>query len=168
MIGFVGRYNKLNEKRDFEMANLASVKKGDTVAVVGFTGIRLSDSVVVAATKTTITLNKKNGDEMVFDRKTGEQTNMDEGKEKYANKIMSVEDAPTNKDRAKRKKKNEVKKAAKAPVVEVEEEDEDEEDEEEEEEAPAPKKKAAAKAPAKPAKKAKKVVADEEDEYEEL
>lgn len=161
---------------------LATIKKGDIVALVGFTGIRLSDQAVTAATKTELSLTKKDGTVMVFDRKTGVQKDMAEGKEKYANKIMDPEEAPENKVRSKKSKidaaAKEAAKAAraaekapkkKAPVVEV---DEDEEDEEEEEEVPAPKKKkaaAAAPAPAKTKTKKKPVVEeDDEDEYEEL
>lgn len=149
--------------------SLANVKKGETVALLGFTGIRLADVVVSAATKTEISVEKKDGAIMVFDRKTGVQKNVDEGKEKYANKIVTLEDAPEKKER--KAKAKPVKKAVKK-VEEIVEEDEDEdEDEEEEEEAPAPKKKAVTKKEAaKPAKKAKKPVVedDEDDEYEEM
>lgn len=101
---------------------MLQTKKGQTVVLIGFTGIRLSEVVASNATKTVITVTKKDGSDMLFDRKTGMQTNCVEGKEKYANKIMSVEDAPE----AKAKK-------AKTPVVTEEDDFEDDEDDEYEE-----------------------------------
>lgn len=155
-------------------------KKGDKVILKGFTGIKLGVFEVASATKKTVTVIKRNGDEMIFDRKTGKQTNVEEGKEKYANSIIEDDGsyvAPATKGAA--KKKAAAKKPAKPAPVEDDEDEEDEEDDEEEEEAPAPKKsskKAAAKAPAKkPAtKKAAPVVEeddedeDDEDEFEEI
>ena len=147
-------------------------KKGDKVILKGFTGIQLGVFEVASATKKTVTVIKRNGDEMIFDRKTGKQTNVEEGKEKYANSIIEDDGsyvAPATKGAA--KKKAAAKKPAKPAPIE-DDEDEDEEDDEDEEEAPAPKKsgkKAAAKAPAKkPAtKKAAPVVEDEEDDEDE-
>ena len=49
---------------------MLDVKKGDKVIVKGFTGIKLCVSEVAEATKKTITVLKKDGSEMVFDRKT--------------------------------------------------------------------------------------------------
>lgn len=150
-------------------------KKGDKVILKGFTGIKLGVFEVAAATKKTVTVMKRNGDEMIFDRKTGKQTNVEEGKEKYANSIIEDDGsyvAPATKGAAKKKA------AAKKPAPVEDDEDEDEEDDEDEEEAPAPKKsgkKAAAKTPAKkPGKKAAPVVdeddedEDDEDEFEEI
>lgn len=141
------------------------IKKGDKVILKGFTGIKLGVFEVVAATKKTATINKRNGDEMVFDKATGKQINVEEGKEKYASSIMEDDGsyvAPATRGASK-------KKAAKKPAkkAKVEEPEEDEEDEEDEEEAPAPKK--STKKPAKAAKKSKKPVEveDEEDEEDE-
>lgn len=140
------------------------IKKGDKVILKGFTGIKLGVFEVVAATKKTVTINKRNGDEMVFDKATGKQINVEEGKEKYANSIMEDDGsyvAPATRGASK-------KKAAKKPVkkAKVEEPEEDEEDEEEEE-TPAPKK-SSKKSSKKPVKKSKKPVEveDEEDEEE--
>lgn len=139
------------------------IKKGNKVILKGFTGIKLGVFEVVSVTKKTVTINKRNGDEMVFDKATGKQINVEEGKEKYANSIMEDDGsyvAPSTRSASK-------KKAAKKPVkkAKVEEPEEDEEDEEEEE-TPAPKK--STKKPAKAAKKSKKPVEveDEEDEEE--
>lgn len=142
------------------------IKKGDKVILKGFTGIKLGVFEVVSATKKTVTVNKRNGDEMVFDKATGKQINVEEGKEKYANSIMKDDGsyvAPSTKSASK-------KKAAKKPASKkavVEEPDDDEEEDEEEDEAPAPKK-SSKKAAKKPAKKSKKPVEveDEEDEEE--
>lgn len=147
-------------------------KKGDSVILKGFTGIKLGVFEVTSATKKTVTITKRNGDELIFDRKTGKQTNVEEGKEKYANSIMEDDGsyvAPSTKGAA--KKKSAAKKPAKpAPVEEDEDEDEDEEEE------PKPAKKPAKKAaPAKkPAKKAPVVEEDDDeddeddDEFEEI
>jgi hypothetical protein len=142
------------------MSNLANVKKGETVVLLGFTGIRLADMVVASADKKTITLDSKKG-ELVFDRKTGVQTNTEEGKEKYANKIVLPEDAPEQKKRTKTDKKvvkvaeKKVEKKVKAKEV-VEDDDEDED---EEEEKPAPK--------AKKVEKKKAVEPEDDDEDDE-
>ena len=135
-------------------------KKGDSVILKGFTGIKLGVFEVTSATKKTVTITKRNGDELIFDRNTGKQTNVEEGKEKYANSIMEDDGsyvAPSTKGAAKKKA---AKKPAKPAPVEDDEDDEDEEEE------PKPVKKAAKKAPAKkaPAKKAPVVEEDEDDE----
>ena len=142
---------------------MLELKKGEKVILKGFTGIKLGVFEVTAVTKKTITICKKNGDEMVFDKKTGKQINVEEGKERYANSIMEDDGsyvAPSTKSAS--KKKAAKKLASKKATVEEPEEDEDEE-----EEAPAPKK--STKKPAKAAKKSKKPVEveDEEDEDEE-
>lgn len=137
---------------------LSKVKKGDTVAIVGFTGIRLTDTEVTGASKTQIKVLKTDGAEMIFDRKTGVQKNVEEGKEKYANKAMLPADAPVNK---KREKKVKPPKKTKEPIVVEEEPEEGEFDEEFEEDEEEPKK---AK---KPAKKSKKPAKKVEEEFEE-
>ena len=138
---------------------MLELKKGEKVILKGFTGIKLGVFEVTAVTKKTITINKKNGDEMVFDKKTGKQINVEEGKERYANSIMEDDGsyvAPSTKSASKKKA---AKKPAKKAKVEEPEEDE-------EEEAPAPKK--STKKPAKAAKNSKNPVEveDEEDEEE--
>lgn len=137
---------------------MIEVKKGETVIVKGFTGIKLGVFEVAAADKKTVTVMKKNGDEMVFDRKTGKQINVAEGKEKYANSIMEDDGsyvAPSTKKVSKKKASKSVPKKSKPEPVEDEEDDEDEE-----EEKPVKKSK-------KPAKKSKKVVEDDDD-FEEI
>ena len=119
-------------------------KKGEVVALLGFTGIRLSDMVISKSTKTEIEIIKADGKVMVFDRKTGVQTNCEEGKEKYANKIVTLADAPERKKKAAPKKAKKVeeeveeapkkaKKGKKAPKVVEEPEEEDFEDEDDDE-----------------------------------
>lgn len=143
-------------------------KKGDKVILKGFTGIKLGVFEVTACTKKTVTLVKRNGDEMIFDRKTGKQVNVEEGKEKYANSIMEDDGsyvAPATRGASK-------KKAAKKPAKPepVEEDEDEDEDEEEEEPKPVkkPGKKTAKAAPAKkPSKKAAPVVEDEDEDEDE-
>ena len=141
---------------------MLEVKKGDKVILKGFTGIKLGLFEVDSATKKTVTIIKRNGDEMVFDRKTGRQINVEEGKERYANFLMEDDGsyvAPATRGASKRKKAD--KEATKGKKAEVEDEEEDED----EEEPPKPVKKSK-----KPAKKTKKIVEDddEDDEFEEV
>jgi len=145
------------------MKNITEMKKGNTAIVCGFTGIKLGVFVVEAATDKSITIMKKDGNKMIFSKKTGKQTNVEEGKEKYANKI-TIDDgsyvAPVRKAKAEVETKAPAKKAKKKPVVDVDYEDDDEE----EEEIPEPKK---AKKLKKTAKKPEVIEDDDEDEYEE-
>lgn len=146
---------------------MLDVKKGDKVIVKGFTGIKLCVSDVAEATKKTITVLKKDGSEMVFDRKTCKQINVEEGKEKYANSVMEDDGsyvAPSTKKVVKKKGKKVAKPVTKKAKPEPED-DEDEDDEEEEEVKPAKKSKPAKKA----AKKSKKVVEeDDDDDFEDM
>ena len=144
-------------------------KKGDKVIVKGFTGIKLGVFEVASVTKKTITVNKRNGDEMIFDRKTGRQVNVEEGKEKYANSVMEDDGsfvAPSTRGASKKAAAKKTVKAKPAPVED--DEDEEEEDEDEEEKPVKPVKKPAKKAA--PAKKpVKKVVEeDDDDDFEEV
>ena len=138
-------------------------KKGDKVILMGFTGIKLGVFEVVSVTKKTITINKKNGDEMIFDRKTGRQVNVEEGKEKYANRVMEDDGsfvAPSTRGAS---KKAAAKKAAKAKPAPVEDDEDEDEDEDEE-----PVKKPAKK-PAPSKKPSKKVIEeDDDDDFEEV
>lgn len=146
---------------------MLDVKKGDKVIVKGFTGIKLCVSEVTEVTKKTITVPKKDGTEMVFDRKTCKQINVEEGKEKYANSVMEDDGsyvAPSTKKVVKKKGKKVAKPVTKKAKPEPED-DEDEDDEEEEEVKPTKKSKPAKKA----AKKSKKVVEeDDDDDFEDM
>lgn len=146
---------------------MLNLKKGDKVIVKGFTGIKLCVSEVAKADKKTITVLKKNGDEMIFDRKTAKQINVEEGKEKFANSVMEDDGsyeghAPVSKKKGKKDAKAAPKKVKPEPE---EVEDEDEDDDEEEEVKPVKKSKKPAK---KPVKKSKKVEDDDEDDFEEV
>ena len=143
---------------------MIELKKGDKVILKGFTGIKLGVFEIAAATKKTVTVIKKNGDEMIFDRKTGRQVNVEEGKEKYANSIIEDDGsfvAPST--RGASRKKAAKKAAPKAAPVEDDEDEEVEEDEEEEVEKPAKPAKKGKKAPAK-----KVVEEDDDDDFEEV
>lgn len=146
---------------------MLNLKKGDKVIVKGFTGIKLCVSEVAKADKKTITVLKKNGDEMIFDRKTAKQINVEEGKEKFANSVMEDDGsyeghAPVSKKKGKKAAKAAPKKVKPEPE---EVEDEDEDDDEEEEVKPVKKSKKPAK---KPIKKSKKVEDDDDDDFEEV
>lgn len=145
-------------------------KKGDKVIVKGFTGIKLGVFEVASATKKTITVNKKNGDEMIFDRKTGRQVNVEEGKERYANSVMEDDGsfvAPSTRGAS---RKAAAKKAAKAKPAPVEDEEEEESEEEDEDEEPVKTVKKPTKKTAPAKKSAKKVVEeeDDDDDFEEV
>lgn len=114
--------------------SLKDVKKGDSVILKGFTGIKLGVFEAVKATENTITLEKKDGTLMVFSRKSGKQTNVEEGKERYANSIMEDDGSyvpPQRKKKAAddeepKAKKKTAKKAKKKEEPEEELEDDDE------------------------------------------
>lgn len=147
--------------------SVAKVKKGNTVIMCGFTGMKLGVYKVTAADKDTITIEKADGTEVDFVRKTGKQ--VDPKNPKYANSIIEDDGSYVNpRDIKKPAKKKPATKKAKKEEVEEEELEEEDEDEEEEEEVPAPKKKAASKKKETPKKKAKKVEEDEDDDYEEV
>lgn len=140
------------------MTGLASIKKGDEVVLLGFTGIRLKTFTVKSATKTEITIATAEKGDLTFDRKTGKQTNA--ANPKYANKLVHPDDAPAQKKPATKKKKvAEAPKEKKGKTVKTIEPPE--EDDEEDEEVPAPKK--TSKKPA-PKKKPAKVVEEDDDE----
>lgn len=148
---------------------MIEVKKGDTVIVKGFTGIKLGVFKVDSATKKTLTVLKRNGDEMIFDRKTGKQINVEEGKEKYANSVMEDDGSFVAPTRGK-KKQEAPKKATKKAKAEPEPEEEIDDDEDDDEEPVKPvkpvKKSAAKKAPVK--KTVEEDDEDEDDDFEEI
>lgn len=106
--------------------SLKNIKKGDTVIVKGFTGIKLGVFEVAKATEKSVTVKKKDGSLMIFSKKDGRQTNVEEGKEKYANSIMEDDGSYVKPNSGGRKKK-----AAKPAKVEAPEPEEDEFDDEE-------------------------------------
>lgn len=111
--------------------SLKGIKKGDSVIVKGFTGIKLGVFKVSKATEKTVTVEKKDGSLMIFSKKDGKQTNMEEGKERYANSIMEDDGSYVKPNSGKRKKtdKKPAKKSKKQPEPEEVEEVEDFEDE---------------------------------------
>lgn len=126
-----------------EELKMLKVKKGDTVILKGFTGIKLGVFTVEKATDKTATIIKKDGSKLIFSLKTGKQTNVEEGKEKYANSIMEddgsyvppVRNKATAKKSAKKsaKKAKEVEDEIENKVGEVEEDFEDFDDFDDEE-----------------------------------
>lgn len=155
--------------------SLANLKKGDTVILHMFTGIAVGVKEVLAADKTTVTLETRVG-KAKFSKKTGKQVEPQAKSERFANYITEDDGSyqPTGKPAPKKKsKKDEVKKPVKKSKAKSEPEDDEEEEEDEVEEAPKPAKKTkktASKAPAKKSKKKPEPEEDEdfdEDEYEE-
>lgn len=131
------------------MANnvsIAKVKKGDTVILCAFTGMKIGVKSVTAADKSTVTIGTDKG-EIVFDRKTAKQIEPEPKAARFANSIIPDDGSYTPPARKKKDKpaKKATKKAKAAEEPEVEEE--------EVEETPAPKKatkkKPAAKKPVK-------------------
>ena len=98
--------------------SLAKIKKGDTVIMVGFTGMKLGRFEVAKATEKSLTIEKTNGDLAIFSRKTGKQTNVEEGKEKYANKLIEDDGTYTNPLEGRMKKAKKSKKSKEAEEVE--------------------------------------------------
>lgn len=116
--------------------SLKSIKKGDSVIVKGFTGIKLGVFKVAKATEKNITVEKKDGSLMIFSKKDGKQTNVEEGKERYANSVMEDDGSYVQPHRGKKTAdKKPAKKAKKKvePEVEEEEFEDDEEDDDFEE-----------------------------------
>lgn len=118
--------------------SLKSIKKGDSVIVKGFTGIKLGVFTVAKATEKNITVEKKDGSLMIFSKKDGKQTNVEEGKEKYANSVMEDDGSYVKPNSGKRKKakktdKKPTKKEAEPAVEDDLEEDFDEDDDDFEE-----------------------------------
>lgn len=139
--------------------SVAKIKKGDTVILCGFTGMKLGVYEVVAADAKKITIEKADGTKLSFDRKTGKQLNPKNPK--YANFITEDDGSyvsPRQSAGAKKKatKKASTKKASKAA------EDEEYEEEEETHKKPAKKKAPKKKAP-EPEEKY-----EDDDEYEEV
>lgn len=115
--------------------SLKNIKKGDSVIVKGFTGIKLGVFTVAKASEKTITVEKKDGSLMIFSKKDGKQTNIEEGKERYANTVMEDDGSYVKPNSGKRKKaadKKPAKKAAKkAEPEDIEDDFEDDDDFEE-------------------------------------
>lgn len=112
--------------------SLKNIKKGDTVIVKGFTGIKLGVFDVVKATEKNITVEKKDGSLMIFSKKSGKQTNIEEGKEKYANSVMEDDGSYKAPKRGKKKAKKPVKPEVQEEPEEVEDIDDDDDDDFEE------------------------------------
>ena len=99
---------------------MLKTKKGEKVVLLGFTGMRIGEFVATVGTKEEIHIQKADGTVLVFDRKTGIQKNMPEGKEKYANRVVDPADAPAPKAKAEPKAPAAKAPAAKAPAAKAE------------------------------------------------
>lgn len=70
------------------ISTLKTVKVGDKVTMLTFTGMNLGQFEVTKAGKTKIAIVKKDGTQAEFSRETGLQTNADNPK--YANKVVDL------------------------------------------------------------------------------
>lgn len=139
---------------------MLNVEKGDKVILKGFTGVKLGVFEVAKATDKTVTVMKKDGSKMIFSKKTGKQTNVEEGKERYANSIMEDDGSYTAPERG--KKKTSTKKISKRAKVEEPEELVEEDEEVFDDEPKKPKKKTSFKK----TKKVEEEIEDFEDDDE--
>ena len=116
--------------------SLKDVKKGDNVILCGFTGIKLGVFEVTKASEKSISITKKDGSILTFSRKTGKQTNVEEGKERYANSVMEDDGSYIPPRRKKKAEKKTTKKSSKKdkPIEDEEPDEEELEDEDFEEE----------------------------------
>lgn len=113
-----------------------TMKKGDMVLLHAFTGMKLGPKEVIAADKTTITIDTERRGEITFSRKTGKQIDPEPKEPRYASFITEDDGSfvpPSHKK----------KPAAKAKKKPEPEEEFDEEEFEEEEPEEKPKKKPA-------------------------
>ena len=108
--------------------SLKNVKKGDSVIVKGFTGIKLGVFTVAKATEKNITVEKKDGSLMIFSKKDGKQTNVEEGKERYANSVMEDDGSYVQPHRGKKTKKEDQKPAKKSKKAKAKKKPEPEDD----------------------------------------
>ncbi len=141
------------------MSTLAKVKKGETVMLCVFTGMKIGPKEVVACDKSTITIHHNGKGDMVFDRKTGKLIKPLPKSPKFASFI--TEDDGTFVRPTRKGSKNKVVKRAKVEPV-GDDELRDEPDEREDEE-PAPRKSEKKKARKKPEPEPEP---DEDDEWD--
>lgn len=145
------------------MSTLAKVKKGETVMLCVFTGMKIGPKEVVACDKSTITIHHNGKGDMVFNRKDGKLIKPLPNNPKFASFIM--EDDGTFVRPTRKGSKNKVVKRAK--VEPVRDDDEFDEDEVEEEEEPAPKKRSKKPEPKKAKKKKPEPEPEPEDDDDE-
>lgn len=137
-----------------------TLKKGDKVILHMFTGCPTAVKEIIAADKTTVTIETAKG-EMTFNRKTGKQVEPEPSAECYAN-FITEDDGSFVPPQEKAKKAKKTK--AKAPKTSTAEE----EDEAEEEEAPKKAKKSSKKPVRKKPEPEPVDDEDDEDEFDEF
>ena len=133
-----------------------TMKKGDTVLLHAFTGMKLGPKEVISADKATITISTNKG-ELTFSRKTGKQVDPEPKEPRYASFITEDDGSFVPPSR----KRKPAAKAKKKPEPEEEFDEEEFEEEEPEEE---PKKKSTSK---KSTAKKKPEPEPEEEDWEE-
>lgn len=97
-------------------------KKGEKVYMYGFTGMFLGEFEVTGSTKTTVSITKKNGTVIDFDRETGKQLNVEN--ERFASSVSDEARPKKEKAVAKASTKKAEKPVKKAKAVKAPEPDE--------------------------------------------
>ena len=110
------------------MSTLAKAKKGETVMLCVFTGMKIGPKEVVACDKSTITIHHNGKGDMVFDRKTGKLIKPLPNNPKFASFIME-DDGTFVRPTRKGSKNKPVKRVKVEPVDDLDEDLEDEEEE---------------------------------------
>lgn len=88
--------------------SLRKLKKGDTVILKAFTGMKVGVFSIQKATERTITIFTKKGKKLIFDRATGVQINTEDGKERYACTIIENDGTYVRVPRKRKSKKEPV------------------------------------------------------------
>lgn len=92
------------------MSTLKKLEKGDSVILCAFTGMKMAKYQIAESDSKTITVEKKDGKLLIFDRETGKQKNVDKGKERYACSIVPDDGTYNPPNSAARRKKKKAKK----------------------------------------------------------
>lgn len=130
------------------MSTLAKVKKGETVMLCVFTGMKIGPKEVTACDKSTITINHRKKGDMTFERKTGKLIRPLPENPKFSSFIEEDDGTfvrPKRKGNKNKAKEEEPVKKSKKKKKTKPEDEEPEPEETEEEEAPVKKTKKATK-----------------------
>lgn len=88
------------------MDTLKKLEKGDSVILCAFTGMKMAKYAISEADDKTITVKKKDGKLLIFDKETGKQKNVAKGKERYACSIVPDDGTYSPPNSANRRKKS--------------------------------------------------------------
>ena len=148
------------------MSTLAKVKKGETVMLCVFTGMKIGPKEVTACDKSTITIHHKKKGDMTFSRKTGKLIKPLPENPKFSSFIVEDDGTfvrPTRKGSKNKVKEEEKEEVKKETVKKTKNKAKPEPEEAKEDEAPAKKVKKATKKPIPKIEEIKEVDDEEED-----